>query len=82
MIQLRQRAGVDEVPRHLAFVPFSCEVGVQRSGNFRQGNPNRFPANAVVRERFETVSRLELHLFVVSIRVEDDDADPLLISLS
>ena len=31
---------------------------------------------AVVRGRFETVSRLELHLFVVSIRVEDDDADP------
>ena len=79
VIQLRERAGVDEVPRHLTFVSFSGKVGVERTRNLRKRGPNRFPADAAVRERLEAVRRLKLNVLFVGIGVEDYDADKLVL---
>ena len=75
VIKLGQRAGVDEIPGHLTFVPFSSEVSVRWSRNSRESTPNRPPADDVVGKRFEGVRRLKVNIVLVRIVIDGDDGD-------
>src|SRR5271157_5804515 len=80
MIQLRQRTGVEEVARHLTFVPLCLEVGVQGAWNPRQCPPDSFQGDAVVRESLKARRSLKLQVVLRRIVVENNDADELVLA--
>jgi hypothetical protein len=80
VIELRQRAGIEEVARHLTFVPLCAEVGVQGAWNSRQCPSDSFQGDAVVRKSLKARRSLKLQVVFRKIVVENNDADELVLA--
>jgi hypothetical protein len=79
MVKLRQGAGIDEVPRHLTFVPFAAAVEFEFTPDGRERGTDRLQGHLVVRQRFELGWRC-IHRVCLRCGVfENQDTDDLLL---